>query len=179
MLQPDTAGIGGFVGAHLQEATVGAQLAAVACALAVMVLACTGVWLAATDIRYHRLPGRVVRPLYPVTALLLGASAVLAHDTVRLWWMLWGLLIMKGLFLVLRLINPAGMGMGDVRLAGVLGLLTGFSSVTHTVLALAATFVLAGLFCAVLLILRRARASSRIPLGPFMIVGSLGVVAFL
>ena len=46
-------------------------------------------------------------------------------------------------------------------------------------LALAATFVLAGLFCAVLLILRRARASSRIPLGPFMIVGSLGVVAFL
>ena len=165
MLQPDTAGIGGFVGAHLQEATVGAQLAAVACALAVMVLACTGVWLAATDIRYHRLPGRVVRPLYPVTALLLGASAVLAHDTVRLWWMLWGLLIMKGLFLALRLINPAGMGMGDVRLAGVLGLLTGFSSVTHTVLALAATFVLAGLFCAVLLILRRARASSRIPLG--------------
>ena len=96
MLQPDTTGIGGFVGAHLQEATVGAQLAAVACALAVMVLACTGVWLAATDIRYHRLPGRVVRPLYPVTALLLGASAVLAHDTVRLWWMLWGLLIMKG-----------------------------------------------------------------------------------
>ena len=120
----------------------------------------------------------MVRPLYPVTALLLGTSAVLAQDTVRLWWMLWGLLIMKGLFLALRLINPAGMGMGDVRLAGVLGLLTGFSSVTHTVLALAATFVLAGLFCAVLLLAHRAEASTRIPLGPFMIVGSLGVVAF-
>ena len=68
--------------------------------------------------------------------------------------------------------------MGDVRLAGVLGLVTGFSSVTHTVLATALTFVLAGVFCGGLILLRRADASSRIPLGPFMIVGSLGVVAF-
>ena len=179
MIPPDTAGIGGFVGAHLQEATVGAQLAAVACALAVLVLACTGVWLAATDIRYHRLPGRVVRPLYPVTALLLGASAVLAQDTVRLWWMLWGLLIMKGLFLLLRLINPAGMGMGDVRLAGVLGIATGFASVGHTVLAIAVTFFLAGVFSAVLLVAGKIRVSSRVAFGPFMLVGSLGVLAFM
>ncbi|HAG62781.1 A24 family peptidase [Kocuria sp. BT304] len=178
MMQPNAAGIGGFVGDHLQQAAFSAQLAAVMCALAVLVLACSGVWLAATDIREHRLPGTVVRPLYPVTALLLGAAALLAHDSDRLWWMLWGLVIMGGLFLVLRLLHPAGMGLGDVRLAGVLGILTGFSSVTHTVLALAATFVLAGLFCAALLLARAADASSRIPLGPFMIVGSLGVVAF-
>lgn len=179
MMPPTTAGIGGFVGGHLQDATPTAQLAAVTCALAVLVLACTGVWLAATDIREHRLPGAVVRPLYPVTAALLAGSALLVHDTVRLWWMLWGLAIMGGLFLVLRLLNPAGMGLGDVRLAGVLGLATGFASVTHTVLALAATFVLAGVFCAVLLLTGRAAASSRIPLGPFMIVGSLGVMTFL
>ncbi|RLZ02685.1 peptidase A24 [Kocuria tytonicola] len=178
MMQPNTAGIGGFVGDHLQDAALSAHLAAVLCALAVLVLACSGVWLAATDIREHRLPGSVVRPLYPVTATLLGAAAVLADDTVRLWWMLWGLAIMGGIFLVLRLLNPAGMGMGDVRLAGVLGLVTGFSSVTHTVLATALTFVLAGVFCLGLVLLRRADASSRIPLGPFMIVGSLGVVAF-
>ena len=177
-MQPHAAGIGGFVGDHLQDAALSAHLAAVLCALAVLVLACSGVWLAATDIREHRLPGSVVRPLYPVTAVLLGAAAVLAHDTVRLWWMLWGLAIMGGIFLVLRLLNPAGMGLGDVRLAGVLGLVTGFSSVTHTVLATALTFVLAGVFCLGLVLLRRAGATSRIPLGPFMIVGSLGVVAF-
>ncbi|RKQ34129.1 prepilin peptidase [Kocuria tytonis] len=178
MMQPSAAGIGGFVGDHLQGATVSAHLAAVMCASAVLVLACSGVWLAATDIREHRLPGSVVRPLYPVTATLLGAAALLAQDTARLWWMLWGLVIMGGIFLLLRLLHPAGMGLGDVRLAGVLGLVTGFSSVTHTVLALALTFVLAGVFCLVLVLLRRASASSRIPLGPFMIVGSLGVVAF-
>ena len=177
-MQPNAAGIGGFVGNHLQDAAPSAHLAAVLCALAVLVLACSGVWLAATDIREHRLPGSVVRPLYPVTAALLGTAAVLAHDTVRLWWMLWGFAIMGGIFLVLRLLNPAGMGLGDVRLAGVLGLVTGFSSVTHTVLATALTFVLAGVFCGGLILLRRADASSRIPLGPFMIVGSLGVVAF-
>ena len=177
-MQPNTAGIGGFVGDHLQGAAPGAHLAAVMCALAVLVLACSGVWLAATDIREHRLPRSVVRPLYPVTVVLLAGAALLVGDTARLWWMAWGLAIMGGLFLALRLLHPAGMGLGDVRLAGVLGILTGFSSVTHTVLALAATFVLAGLFCAVLLLARRAEASTRIPLGPFMIVGSLGVVAF-
>ena len=179
MIQPNSAGIGGFVGNHLQEAALSAQLAAVLCALAVLVLACSGVWLAATDIRAHRLPGSVVRPLYPVTVLLLGAAAVLGDDPERLGWMLWGLLIMGGLFLALRLMHPAGMGLGDVRLAGVLGILTGFSSVTHTVVALAATFLLAGAFCAVLLLSGRAGPTSRIPLGPFMIVGSLGVVAFV
>ncbi|MDO4919361.1 A24 family peptidase [Kocuria sp.] len=178
MMQSSAAGIGGFVGDNLQAGTPGALVAAVLCALAVLVLACAGVWLAATDIREHRLPGAVVRPLYPVTAVLLGAAALLAQDTDRLWWMLWGLGIMGGIFLALRLLNPAGMGMGDVRLAGVLGLVTGFASVTHTVLALGLTFVLAGVFCAALILLRRAGASSRIPLGPFMIVGSLGVVAF-
>ena len=66
-----------------------------------------------------------------------------------------------------------------MRLAGVLGLATGFASVGHTVLALAVTFVSAGIFCAVLMLTRWAGAGSRIPLGPFMIVGSLGVLTFL
>lgn len=179
MMLTAASGIGGFVGEHLKDTSPSAQLAAVACALAVLVLACSGVWLAATDIREHRLPGAVVRPLYPVTAVLLAGSALLVHDTVRLWWMLWGLVLMGGLFLALRLINPSGMGMGDVRLAGVLGLATGFASVGHTVLALAVTFVSAGIFCAVLMLTRRAGAGSRIPLGPFTIVGSLGVLTFL
>lgn len=179
MMQPMTASVGVFVGEQLQAANASGWLAAATCALGVLVLACTGVWLAATDIRYHRLPRKVVWPLYPAVTALLGVSAILAGEPVRWWWMLWGLMIMGGLFVLLRLVYPAGMGLGDVRLAGVLGIATGFASVGHTFMAIAVTFVLAGLFSAVLLAMQKIDMTSRVAFGPFMLVGSLGVLAFV
>ena len=179
MMQPMRASVGVFVGDQLQAANASGWLAAATCALGILVLACTGVWLAATDIRYHRLPRKVVWPLYPVVTVLLGVSASLGGEPVRWWWMLWGLLIMGGLFVVLRLVYPPGMGLGDVRLAGVLGIATGFASVGHTFLAIAVTFVLAGLYSGVLLARRKIDMSSRVAFGPFMLVGSLGVLAFV
>lgn len=179
MMQPMTAGVGEFVGQQLQAANASGWLAAATCALGVLVLACTGVWLAATDIRYHRLPRKVVWPLYPAVTAPLGVSASLGGEPVRWWWMLWGLMIMGGLFVLLRLVYPAGMGLGDVRLAGVLGIATGFASVSHTFMAIAVTFVLAGLFSAALLAARKIEMSSRVAFGPFMLVGSLGVLAFI
>lgn len=179
MTQPIPMSIGDFVGDQLQSATPSGWLAASLCACAVLVLACTGVWLAATDIREHRLPRRVVWPLYPATTLLLGAAAGLGGQSMRWWWMLWGMLAMGGLFVLLRLVYPAGMGMGDVRLAGVLGIVTGFASVGHTFLAMAVTFFLAGVVSAVLLATGRIEMTSRVAFGPFMLVGSLGVIAFI
>ena len=125
------------------------------------------------------MPRRVVWPLYPVPLALVGMSATLAQQHVRLWWMLWGLAIMGGLFAVLRLVYPAGMGLGDVRLAGVLGLATGFASVWHTVLALMVMFVLAGAVCLVLVAARRITMGTRVAFGPFMLLASLGVIAFV
>lgn len=178
MMQATGAGIGWFVGEQLRTATPGGWAAAGACALAVLVLAGAGVWLAAMDITEHRLPRRIVWPLYPVTTALFGVSAALSDQHVRWWWMLWGFAIMGGLFALLRLVYPAGMGLGDVRLAGVLGLATGFGSVWHTLLALLLTFVLAGTVCVVLIAGRRITMSTRVAFGPFMLLGSLGVIAF-
>lgn len=179
MMQPMTASVGAFVVQQYQTADMSGVLAAATCALGFLVLACTGAWLAVTDIRYHRLPRKVVWPLYPILTVLLGASATLGGEAVRWWWMLWGLLIMGGLFVLLRLIHPAGMGLGDVRLAGVLGIATGFVSVGHTFMAIAVTFILAGLFSAVLLLTRKITMSSRVAFGPFMLLGSAGVLAFM
>ena len=179
MMHVTGAGIGEFLGEQLRTATLGGWAAAAACALAVLVLAGSGIWLAATDLREHRLPRSVVWPLYPVTLALLGVSAALSEQHVRWWWMLWGFAIMGGLFALLRLTYPAGMGLGDVRLAGVLGLATGFASVWHTVLALVVTFVLAGAVSLALLAARRITMSTRVAFGPFMLLGSLGVIAFV
>ncbi|WP_255396316.1 prepilin peptidase [Kocuria sp. CNJ-770] len=91
-------------------------------AAGLLVLAGGCAWLWRTDVREHLLPGRVVRPLYPVCGGLLGAAALVAGEPVRLLWMLWGLAVMGGIYVLLRLLHPAGMGMGDVRLSGLLGM---------------------------------------------------------
>ena len=133
-------------------------------------------WLWRTDVREHRLPGRVVRPLYPVCGGLLGAAALVAGEPVRLLWMLWGLVVVGGLYVALRLLHPAGMGMGDVRLSGLLGLCLGFASVWHAVLGAVAGFVVGGLAGAVLLALGRVGARTRVAFGPAMITGALVVL---
>lgn len=143
------------------------------------VLAGACVWLWRTDVREHRLPGRVVRPLYPVCGGLLGAAALVGGEPVRLLWMLWGLLVVGGLYVLLRMLHPAGMGLGDVRLSGLLGMCLGFVSVGHAVLGAAAGFVLGGLCGAALLALRRVDARSRVAFGPPMIAGALGVLLLL
>ncbi|WP_396412185.1 prepilin peptidase [Kocuria rhizosphaerae] len=148
-----------------------------AVALAVLVLACA--WLWRTDVREHRLPGRVVRPLYPVCGIPLAGAALVGGEPVRLLWMLWGLVLVGGLYVLLRLLHPAGMGMGDVRLSGLLGMCLGFASVWHAVLGAVAGFVVGGLAAAVLLAVGRAGAGSRVAFGPAMISGALGVLLLL
>ena len=148
-------------------------------ALGLAVLVCAGAWLWAVDVREHRLPGRVVRPLYPVCGGLLGAAALVAGEPVRLLWMGWGLVLVGGLYALLRLLQPAGMGMGDVRLSGLLGMCLGFASVWHAVLGAVAGFVVGGLAGAVLLALGRVGARSRVAFGPAMLTGALAVLLLL
>lgn len=146
---------------------------------AYVVLAGACAWLWRTDVREHRLPGRLVRPLYPVCGAALGTAALLGGEPVRLLWMVWGLVLVGGFYVLLRLLHPAGMGMGDVRLSGLLGMCLGFASVWHAVLGALAGFVVGGLAAAVLLALGRAGARSRVAFGPAMITGALGVLALL
>ncbi|MFF0943391.1 hypothetical protein ACFYE2_04085 [Kocuria sp. CPCC 205300] len=84
-----------------------------------------------------------------------------------------------GLYVLLRLLHPAGMGMGDVRLSGLLGMCLGFASVWHAVLGAVAGFVVGGLAGALLLVAGRVGARSRVAFGPAMITGALGVLLLL
>jgi leader peptidase (prepilin peptidase)/N-methyltransferase len=109
------------------EAVLGWRLADAPAVLATFALAL--VWmtgLAAIDLDVRRLPDRWTLPAFPVGALLLAACAV-AGDA----WGAWGsaLACAAGsgvVYLVLTLLNPAGLGLGDVKLAGALGMLTGW-----------------------------------------------------
>ena len=78
------------------------------------------------------------------------------------------------LFLVVALAYPRGMGGGDIKLAGLLGLLVGFPGV---VVALWGAVVTGGVVAIALLMLRRKQRKDAIPFGPFLSLG--GVVVLL
>ena len=73
--------------------------------------------------------------------------------------------------LVLHLIAPAGMGLGDVKLAAVLGLYLGFLSYTHLLWATAFAFIIGALWSVVLLLARKVTLRSSVAFGPFMLAG--------
>src|SRR5665811_82043 len=67
-------------------------------------------------------------------------------------------------YLVLALVSPGGggLGFGDVKLAGLLGLLLGWLGWGAVVVSVLAAFVIGGVIAMILLIARRASRSSHI-----------------
>ena len=74
------------------------------------------------------------------------------------------------IFLLIAMAKPGGMGAGDVKLAGLIGLVVGYPSVLSTLFT---GIIVGGIGAAVLLILRRVRKGGYLPYGPFMVVGVL------
>ena len=140
--------------------------------IAYLYLAAVSVVLALIDIDTHTLPNRIVIPGYAVGAVLLGASGLLAGDFGALASAAIGAAAMFLLYFVLVLAYPRGMGMGDVKLAGVLGLFLGYLGWGPLVVGAFAAFLLGGLFSIGLLITRKAGRKSGIPFGPWMLAGA-------
>ena len=76
-------------------------------------------------------------------------------------------------FLLVFLINPAGMGMGDVKLAGLIGLVMGFPLVF---VALLIGIFIGGLVAVALLLLRMKRRKDVIPYGAFLGIGPIAAM---
>ena len=76
-------------------------------------------------------------------------------------------------FFLIALLGRGAMGMGDVKLAGVIGLMTGYPLVVPSLLA---GIVLGGLAAAVMLITRRATRKTAIAYAPYLCVGALAML---
>jgi leader peptidase (prepilin peptidase)/N-methyltransferase len=130
--------------------------------LAVLVL----VPVALIDLDHHVIPNRITGPA-AILAIVLGSALDPSGEPARL---IAG--VAAGGFLgAAALASPRGMGMGDVKLAGLLGLLLG-ASVAPALLIALVTGVLAG----VVLLVRRAPGARRrvgLPFGPALAFGGL------
>ncbi|MCQ1987727.1 prepilin peptidase [Arthrobacter sp. zg-Y844] len=155
----------------------GASVAAVLLVAALAWFAAVAVRLALADIRTRRLPNAVVLPSYPVAAVLLAGAALAGGEPERVGAMLLGAAALWIGFFALRLLSPAGMGFGDVKLAGLLGLYLGFLGAGHVLAGVVAAFVFGGLWGLALIITRRGTASSTVAFGPFLLLGAAVAMA--
>ena len=144
--------------------------------LFLMYLVPVGVALAVVDWRTRLLPTWVIAPSYAVVAVLALAAALLGHDLDDLARAGWGWAVAGGTFLLLWLIYPRGMGYGDVRLSGVLGIALGYLGWGELLVGVYAGFLLGGIGGTLLTLLRIVDRRAY-PFGPFMLLGALiGVV---
>jgi len=129
--------------------------------------------VAVIDLQTRRIPNRLTYPLTPALLVLLVAAALLdgaPGDAVRA---LLGGVVAFALLLTLALINPRGMGMGDVKLAGFIGLGLGYLSWGHLWLGLFVGFFGGGVIAGLLLALRLRTRRDHIPFGPWLAIGAM------
>ncbi|PBC69589.1 leader peptidase (prepilin peptidase)/N-methyltransferase [Streptomyces sp. TLI_235] len=137
-------------------------------------LGAIGIPLTVIDLRVRRLPDRLVLPAYPVGALLLASAAAMLGDARPFLRALAAAAVLFAAYALLAIIGPRnGMGGGDVKLAGVLGMFLGWLGWREVLTGTALAFGLGAATGAALLVLRRATWRSSIPFGPFMLVGAL------
>ena len=143
---------------------------------AFLYLAAVGIALAAIDLDVRRLPNALTLPSYGVGLVLLGLGAAVEASGGPLLRALLGCAAMYGVYLLLALVYPAGMGWGDVKLAGVLGLYLGYLGWGAWTVGLFLGFVFGGVFGLGLIVLRRGGRKTALPFGPFMLLGALVAV---
>ncbi|GAB3247866.1 A24 family peptidase [Arthrobacter pigmenti] len=125
------------------------------------------------DLRYKLLPNRYVYPGVLLTPIFVGIAAFGNGTWGAFFTALLGGAAMFILYLMMALISPAGIGMGDVKLSLILGVFLGFLGWGAWFVGLLAAFLIGGLAGLTLLGFRRVTRTSSIPFGPPMLVGAL------
>jgi len=130
-----------------------------------LVVLAVGVPLAAIDLDRRRLPDLLVLP----ALVLLGGLAAVAGE---------GRALLAGVatfavYAVLAVLPRGGLGFGDVKLAGVLGLALGLLGWGAVVRGTALAFTIGGVAALALLVTGRARRDTQLPFGPCLLAGAL------
>jgi leader peptidase (prepilin peptidase)/N-methyltransferase len=167
----------GLAGAASFGALTWALWPAAGALAAALAVAAAGLLLTPIDLAVLRLPDPIVAAAFAavagallVAAVATGAYGALARAAVA------GAALAGG-YLLLALLPGGPLGPGDVKLAGVLGLVLGWLGWWHVLAGAALPHLLNGPVVLVLLATGRARRGSALPFGPALLVGALlGVV---
>ncbi len=144
---------------------------------AFLYLAAASIALGLIDIDTFRLPFTIVAPSYLVGAVLLGAASLVERDAASVVRAVVGSAALWVFYRLLHAVYPKGMGYGDVRLAGLLGLYLGWLGWSALVIGGFFGFLVGGVAGVAILVVGRGGLKTQIPYGPYMLVGAwLGAV---
>jgi leader peptidase (prepilin peptidase) / N-methyltransferase len=133
-----------------------------------------GAVVSATDLTARRTPNLIVLSAYPITAVLLA----IASTPLGLWWPLaragMATAGLAAFYLTLGLAFLAGMGLGDVKWAGVLGAYLGWLGWSPVITGTVIGFLAAAAALLAARIVGRRRSS--LPTAPFMTLGAIVAV---
>jgi leader peptidase (prepilin peptidase)/N-methyltransferase len=164
----------------LVEAGCGVLFAAVAARFgwswelpAYLVLAAALLAISMIDLEHFIVPDRITAPLTVTALALLAVAATADGDGWRFARTFLAGLAFFGFFLVLNLLYPRGMGMGDVKLAFSLGLYLGWLGWGQVFLGGFLAFLLGALIGVALIATGVKGRKDAVPFGPFMAAGAL------
>jgi len=167
LIEAGTAGAFVAIALIYDDTYVAAMLAAFAALL---------IAVSVIDLEHKIIPNRITYPALPIFAVVIVLGWVLDRplDPARAGV---GLLGYGGFYFVIAMIAPRGMGMGDVKLAGLIGLVLGSLGLRYVGVAAGAAIVAGGLGAIAALALGRGRKAA-IPFGPYLAVGALVAIVW-
>jgi leader peptidase (prepilin peptidase)/N-methyltransferase len=161
------------------ELTTGLLFAAVALFItplsaipAYLYAAAIGVALTVIDARTGRLPDVIVYPSYPVLVLLLTVASWISGDWPALGRAAIGGLALLTFYQALAIAIPRGMGLGDAKLAGLVGLALAYRGWGPFAVGVMAAFLLGAVWGIGSIVKNRTGRGTTIPFGPWMCVGA-------
>jgi leader peptidase (prepilin peptidase)/N-methyltransferase len=164
----------------LVEATCGVLFAAVALRFgtdwalpAFLVLTAALLAISIIDLEHFIVPDRITAPLTISSLVLLGLAAAADGDWSRLVRSVLGGVAFFAFLLFLNLVNPRGMGMGDVKLSFSLGLFLGWLGWGQVFLGGFLSFLLGAVVGVALIATKVKSRKDHVPFGPFLAAGTL------
>ena len=133
--------------------------------------------LSVIDIDHHLLPTRIIVPAFIAGWAGLAFAALLAGEPDRLRGALIGSVLFGGFILAIAFVYPPGMGLGDVRLAFVLGSFLGYLGGAGVVLVgMFLSFLLGALIGIVAMRISGGTRKMQVPFGPSLALGTVVAV---
>jgi leader peptidase (prepilin peptidase)/N-methyltransferase len=145
---------------------------------AFLALAVLAVQLARIDLAHHLLPNPLILTLLIAGLALFAIGCSASAGWLDLLRAAASAALLFVAYLILAIISPSGIGMGDVKLAAPVGLYLGYLGWSQLFYGGALAFVLGGIFSAVSMSLKRTKKPSEVAFGPAMLAAALGLAVF-
>ncbi|MFV2001147.1 MAG: A24 family peptidase [Acidimicrobiia bacterium] len=145
---------------------------------AYLVFAAAMVALTMTDLDTQLIPNRILGPTTALAVGLLVIGGLIAGEPSALLRAGGGGAAYLAVMFVLALLARGGLGFGDVKLAFLIGVFTGYLGWGQVIVAGIGGFLIGGLVAIVLLVTRRSGRKDAIPFGPFMTLAAIIAVVF-